>query len=68
MPLSKLDVALMMVPAEMVAVLIGYGADQGFIWMGEEPRDPADFFFTLGRHTQYLTERAWAKRQEQECI
>jgi len=59
--LTKLDVALMTVPADMVCALVAFGADQSAIWTGAEPRDAREFYFELGRKVSALREKAWEK-------
>ena len=59
--LTKLDVALMTVPADMICALVAYGADQAAIWTGVEPKDVREFYFELGRRVRDMREKAWEK-------
>lgn len=63
---SKLDVALMTVPFDLVAALVAFGAESAFIWTGSEPRDNSEFYFATGRQIANLTQKAWDHRLMEE--
>lgn len=63
--LTKLEVALLLVPMDLVCTLVAYGADQAMIWTGADPVDTAAFFFAAGRQVGELRDRAWAKEHDQ---
>ena len=56
---SKLDVALMMVPSDLVAALVAFGAEQAFIWNGFGPKDNSEFYYNLGQQLSNLKMKAW---------
>ena len=59
--LTKLDVALMTCPIDMICALVAFGADQASIWTGAEPRDIREFYFELGRRVSLMRDKAWEK-------
>ena len=60
--MTKLDMAITMVPTEIAQTLILYGVDQAFIWTGVRPRDEFTFYLELGRKLRAMEE----KIQEQQ--
>ena len=67
--LSKLDAALATVPFDVASALIAFGAEQAFIWVGQEPKSPEEFFFELGKRVAQMKEEFWQRELERhnEC-
>ncbi len=67
--LSKLDAALSIIPADTVATLVAWGAEQAFVWVGEEPKKPEEFYFELGRRVTQMRQQFWQAELERhnEC-
>ena len=57
--LSRLDVALMQVPVDLISALVAFGSEQAFIWVGQRPRDDNDYYFQLGNHINNMCSKAW---------
>ena len=62
MPLSKLDMALLTTPPDMISALVAYGAEQMACWVGKSPDNDADFYFHLGGQIKWLTAKAWDRQ------
>ncbi len=67
--LSKLDAALAVVPFDTVATLVAFGAEQAFIWTGQQPKSPEEFFFELGKKVAQMKDQFWQRELERhnEC-
>ncbi len=67
---SRLDVALMLTPFDVISTLVSFGCEQAFTWMGQRPHDDSEFYFELGRRINQLTAHAWEvelqRREPQE--
>jgi pyruvate-formate lyase-activating enzyme len=59
--MSKLEAALMTVPADLAHTLIAHGADQAFCWTGNEPLNLTEFYYELGRKVASQTALAWER-------
>ena len=67
--LSKLDAALAVVPFDTVATLVAFGAEQAFLWVGQEPKSTEEFYFELGRKVARMKDEFWQRELERhnEC-
>ena len=57
--LTRVEMALLTIPPDLVSALVAYGAESAFIWSGQRPQSDSDFYFELGRKIAKLTDRAW---------
>ena len=55
--MTKLDMAISMVPSEIAQVLILFGVDQAFIWTGVRPKDEFVFYLELGRKLRAMEDK-----------
>ena len=58
---SKLDIALLTLPFDMLCAVVAFGADRAFTWTGSEPKSREEFFFECGKMLEHLKEQAWEK-------
>ena len=57
--LTRVEMALLTIPPDLVSALVAYGAESAFIWTGSRPQSDSDFYFELGRKINHLTTKAW---------
>ena len=59
--LTRLEAALLTVPADIVSVLVAYGADQAMCWIGYDPGAKSEFYVELGARIRTIRNQAWDK-------